>query len=188
MCTMPLPIVLATAVPKTNAATKLKKAAQTTARKGVRTRVETTVAMELAASCQPFENSNARVTKTTMNRRVKLVIGRSGAFQDDAFDDVGDVFALVDGGFDDFENLFPFDDLDGILLFVEELGNEGTAEAVTVVFLAADFHADLYGFLSRFHVAESNIYLRRWINPDTTQIYESSSYTCQAIDKSIRVR
>src|SRR6266481_9672173 len=67
-------MVLATAVPKMNAATKLKKAAHNTARKGVRTRVETTVAMELAASCQPFENSNTSVTKMTRRRSEKLVI------------------------------------------------------------------------------------------------------------------
>ena len=47
---MPLPIVLATAVPNPKAATKLKNAAQITALPGVSTRVETTVAMELAAS------------------------------------------------------------------------------------------------------------------------------------------
>src|SRR6266849_10076081 len=72
MWIMPLPMVLATAVPKTKAAMKFQKAAQTTARKGVRTRVETTVAMELAASCQPFENSKARVRKMTTRRREKL--------------------------------------------------------------------------------------------------------------------
>src|SRR5437870_13880698 len=71
---MPLPMVPATAVPKKNAATKFQKAAQATARKGVRTRVETTVAMELAASCQPFENSNARVREITKRRSEKLVI------------------------------------------------------------------------------------------------------------------
>jgi hypothetical protein len=41
--------------------------------------------------------------------------------QDYAFDDVGYVFALVDGGLYDFENFFPFDDLHGIFFFVEEL-------------------------------------------------------------------
>ena len=50
MSTVPLPIVCATPVPKTNAATKLKNAAQTTALPGDSTRVETTVAIELAAS------------------------------------------------------------------------------------------------------------------------------------------
>jgi hypothetical protein len=69
MWTMPLPMVLATAVPNKNAATKFQKAAQATARKGVSTRVETTVAMELAASCQPLENSNARVSPMTTKRR-----------------------------------------------------------------------------------------------------------------------
>src|SRR5467141_2248768 len=73
--TIPLPMVLATAVPKTKAAMKFQKAAHTTARKGVRTRVETTVAMELAASCQPFENSKVRVRKMTTRRREKLLTG-----------------------------------------------------------------------------------------------------------------
>jgi hypothetical protein len=48
--TTPLPTVFATLTPKPKAATKLKKAAHTTACSGVSTRVETTVAMELAAS------------------------------------------------------------------------------------------------------------------------------------------
>ncbi len=47
---IPEPTVLATAVPKPNAAAKLKKAAQSTALPGDSTRVETTVAIELAAS------------------------------------------------------------------------------------------------------------------------------------------
>ena len=50
MSIIPLPIVVATAVPKPNAATKLKNAAHTTAHPGESTRVETTVAIELAAS------------------------------------------------------------------------------------------------------------------------------------------
>lgn len=50
MSIMPFPRVFATAVPKMKSATKLKKAAHTTACLGVKTRVETTVAMEFAAS------------------------------------------------------------------------------------------------------------------------------------------
>src|SRR5579871_1184598 len=69
---MPLPMDLATAVPNTNAAMKFQNAAQATARNGVSTRVETTVAMEFAASCQPLENSKARVRIMTKMRRVKL--------------------------------------------------------------------------------------------------------------------
>jgi hypothetical protein len=47
---MPLPIVRATAVPPPNAAMKLKNAAQMTACPGERTRVDTIVAIEFAAS------------------------------------------------------------------------------------------------------------------------------------------
>ncbi len=49
-CTMPLPIVAATLRWNTKIATKLKKAANTTACPGLSTPVETTVAIELAAS------------------------------------------------------------------------------------------------------------------------------------------
>ena len=48
--TIPEPTVCATPVPKKNAAAKLKNAAQMTAFPGERTRVETTVAIEFAAS------------------------------------------------------------------------------------------------------------------------------------------
>src|SRR5580692_10347773 len=143
---MPLPIVAATAVPKTKAAMKFQKAAQATARRGVRTRVETTVAIELAASCQPLENSKARVRKMTTSRSEKLVIGKSSALDDDAFDYVGDVFAFIHGGFDDFEDFFPLDDLDGVFFFVEKLGDEGAADAVAFIFVAIDLDAMLEGF------------------------------------------
>src|SRR5438309_3513959 len=54
--TSPFPIVLATAVPNTKTAMKLNVAAQTTAADGDRTRVETTVAMEFAASWNPLRS------------------------------------------------------------------------------------------------------------------------------------
>src|SRR5580693_10372839 len=72
MWIMPLPMVPATAVPKTNAAMKFQNAAHATARNGDNTRVDTTVAIEFAASCQPLENSNASVRKTTTIRSEKL--------------------------------------------------------------------------------------------------------------------
>jgi hypothetical protein len=52
----------------------LKNAAQATAFWGDRTRVETTVAMELAASWKPFRKSNVRATRMMKPiRRVMLV-------------------------------------------------------------------------------------------------------------------
>src|SRR5438045_1999046 len=73
-CIIPEPIVLATFVPKTNAATKLKNAAQMTASFGESTRVETTVAMLLAASWNPLMKSNASAIRiVTMTRSVVFV-------------------------------------------------------------------------------------------------------------------
>src|SRR5580692_11203388 len=118
MCTIPLPKVFATAVPNTNAAIKFQNAAHTTARNGVSTRVDTTVAIELAASCQPLENSNARVKPTVSNKSWKLFTG-SGAFQNDALDNVRDVLAFVHRGFYHFKNFLPLDDLHRVFLFVE---------------------------------------------------------------------
>src|SRR6267378_2770324 len=65
-------------------------------------------------------------------------MGGSGALEDDAFDDVGDVFALVYGGFDDFEDFFPLDDLDGIFLFIEELGGGRNQDLDEIEGSAAD--------------------------------------------------
>src|SRR6202022_4175493 len=139
-------MVLATAVPKTNAATKFQNAAHATARKGVRTRVETTVAMEFAASCQPFENSNASVNMMTARRRLNGFTW-SGALQHYAFYHIGDIFALIDGGLDDFKNLFPFDDLNRIGFFIEELRDQCPAETITLILKAIDFDAVFESFI-----------------------------------------
>ena len=65
--TMPLPTVAATFRWNTKMATTLKKAAKATAWVGLRTPVDTTVAIELAASRKPFmkSNSSASTTSTT---------------------------------------------------------------------------------------------------------------------------
>src|SRR5574339_244551 len=72
MSTRPEPTVLATAVPKVKAATKLKNAAQITALPGVRTRVETTVAIELAASWNPLMKSKTSATRISATTATKL--------------------------------------------------------------------------------------------------------------------
>src|SRR3989338_4045733 len=64
--TVPFPIVEATLRLNTNRAAKLKKAAHITAKRGERTRVETIVATELAASWKPLMKSKARATTTTI--------------------------------------------------------------------------------------------------------------------------
>src|SRR5512139_1892190 len=101
--TMPLPTVEATLRWKTKIATKLKNAAKATAWWGLSTPVDTTVAMELAASCRPFMKSNASASATS-RARVPMPIsrpligrgaGESGIGQDDALGEVRDVLAAV---------------------------------------------------------------------------------------------
>src|SRR6266436_46992 len=84
-------------------------------------------------------------------------LAESGALEDDAFDDVGDVFALVDGGFDDLKDLFPLNDLDGIFFLVEELGDERATQAVAIVFVAVNFDAVLEGLLRFLEGANGEI-------------------------------
>ncbi|SDT93250.1 hypothetical protein SAMN04487931_10339 [Desulfobacula phenolica] len=80
--TTPFPIVLATPTPNPKAAIKLKNAAQATAVRGDKTRVETMVAMELAASFIPFKKSNIKATKIMITEKNKISIMDSSCIFD----------------------------------------------------------------------------------------------------------
>ena len=71
--TSPFPIVVATDTPAI-APMRLKPAAITTAWRGVRTRVETHVAIELAVSWKPlmYSNTNATMRTIRINSTIKL--------------------------------------------------------------------------------------------------------------------
>src|SRR3989338_8257657 len=106
--TMSLPIVAATAVPDI-APKALREAATTTACSGVRTLVETTVAIALGASVQPLTNSAASTSpSTTSSIGVNSI--RSRVLQHNAFDHVGHVLALVCGLLHEAIELAPLDD------------------------------------------------------------------------------
>jgi hypothetical protein len=75
--TMPVPSVRATCKPNTANAMKLKNAAHTTAVCGRSTRVETTVAIEFAASCRPFRKSNASAVPISAIRIGKAIVAAS---------------------------------------------------------------------------------------------------------------
>src|SRR5258705_66549 len=102
---IPLPTVVATLRWNTNTAITLKTAASSTAWWGFSTRVETTVAIEFAASWKPFMKSKASATSTSPITMLRLSweasIRPSRVFQDDAFDDVGDVLAAVGDGLEE---------------------------------------------------------------------------------------
>ncbi len=118
---MPAPTVLATAVPKPNAATKLKNAAQTTALPGrqhpgrddrgdrVGRVVEAVDVVEDEGDCNQRQDGEERG------------VHPSAVLDDDAFEQVGDVLAPVGGGLEEVEDLLPLDDGDRVALRVEQL-------------------------------------------------------------------
>ncbi len=77
--TIPVPTVWATWRPKNKNAMKLKNAAQITAYCGRSTRVETTVAIEFAASCRPFNTSKISATAISARRANKLSVASIGS-------------------------------------------------------------------------------------------------------------
>src|SRR5712691_5638515 len=93
--TMPVPTVCATCAPKIAKATKLKKAAHTTACCGRNTRVDTMVAIELAASCNPLRKSNASATMTSAIRTGKASATASMSMSDVLDHDAADLIAHV---------------------------------------------------------------------------------------------
>src|SRR5262245_47120956 len=144
MSTRPAPTVFATAVPNVNAAMKLKNAAHTTALPGVSTRVETTVAMELAASWKPLMKSKISATRISATTESRLTsIRRSGVLDDDAFEDVRDVFTPVGGSLQEVEDFLPLDDGDRIALLFEEPAHGLLVRPVRFVLQAVDFDGRL---------------------------------------------
>src|SRR5215217_349926 len=132
-----LPTVLATPVWNTNRAAKLKKAAQMTAMRGVSTRVETTVAIELAASWNPLVKSNtsaSRTMATTLSRT------RSGMLDDDRLHGVGDVLEVVEGLLQLLDDVLPHEHVAGRVLGVEvvEVGPGPAVQPVALVLQLVD--------------------------------------------------
>src|SRR5688572_28415301 len=113
---IPEPTVLATAVPKPNAARKLNAAAQTTACPGVRTRVATMVAIEFTASWKPLMKSKIKATAMSAIAAKRTVSIGLRVLVDDAFEEVAHVFAPVRGRLEKVENLLPLDDGNRIAL------------------------------------------------------------------------
>src|SRR5262245_51749985 len=131
---IPAPIVVATAVPNPNAATKLKNAAHATALPGESTRVDTTVAIELAASWKPLMKSkrSATATRTITERSVASSIALR-VLDHDAFDHDRDLLAAVDRVLEEVEDLLPLDDRDGVGLLAEQARDGGAVHGVGLV-------------------------------------------------------
>src|SRR6266849_9274715 len=164
---MPLPMVLATFTPPPKAAMKLKKAAQKTATRGESTRVETTVAMELAASWKPLMKSKisaSAMSPTTMANMSppKRTSSQLRVFEHDALDDVGNVLAAVGGGLHQVVDLLPLDDAQGIGPALEEGGDGPAVERVGGALQPLDLAAggeDLAGVLDLAHEPDRLLHL-----------------------------
>src|SRR4051812_4194401 len=150
---IPLPTVEATAAPNTRKATKLKNAAQATAQRGLIAPVETMVAMEFAASWNPFRKSKAIAT-TIRNTTTWNVMPISGVLEHDAFDDVGDVLAAVGHGLEIFVDLLQLDQLARIGLVVEQLRQARAQHLVRLGLEPVDLAAGLHDLLGVGHVVE----------------------------------
>src|SRR6266516_1821749 len=112
---VPLQIVDASFTPNPNAATKLKKAADRPAIRGDRTRVDTTVATELAASWKPFKkskNSATRITRMTIPTGTITVAIRAlylRVFENEVSNHLDHILTLVRNGLHQFVNLLKLD-------------------------------------------------------------------------------
>src|SRR5829696_2667355 len=127
-----LPTVLATPVWNTKKAAKLKKAAQMTAIFGVSTLVETTVAIELAASWKPLVKSNTKASATIAMTESRA---RSGMLDDDGLDRVGDMLEGVEGLLELLDDVLPDEHVAGRVLGVEvvEVGPGPAVQLVALV-------------------------------------------------------
>src|SRR5215216_1291627 len=132
-----LPTVLATWVWKTRNATKLKVAAQTTAARGVSTRVETTVAIELAASWKPLVKSNTSASRTMATIATSA---RSGMLDEDGLYGVGHVLEAVERLLQLLHDVLPDQHVAGGMLAGEvvEVGPRPAVEPVALVLELVD--------------------------------------------------
>src|SRR5438445_5862132 len=147
---MPLPTVAATFSWKMLIATTLKKAANTTACCGLSTPVETTVAIEFAASWKPFMKSNAIASTTSSATTQKALctelmgsVVRSRVLEDHALDQVGNVLAAVGDRLELLVDGLELDQLAHVGLFAKQLGHRRAHHPVGVGLELVDLFAGL---------------------------------------------
>src|SRR5438477_4641891 len=129
---MPLPTVVATAVPE-SAPTKFSTPAISTARPGESTRVATTVAMALAVSWKPLMKSNTRPRTRISNRSSSSPLKvRSGILQGDIAQDGGHGLGLIGRILEQLVQVVPAHRLDQLGYFSDavEQGRQGFGEQV----------------------------------------------------------
>ena len=112
--TIPLPMVIATAVPVA-APAKLHKAAILMAALGERVRVPITVAMALAASLKPLAIPKPIATAMTKISRAS----DSGMLQYDSFENISYIFSSIGSSLQVVVDFAPLDDVTRVLGIIE---------------------------------------------------------------------
>ena len=79
-------------------------------------------------------------------------------FQNDAFHNVGNILAYIDGFFNAFKYFLPFYQFDGIFFMFEEIDHRRSQDNVAFVLERVDFHACLHDHLGIFHVSHGMDY------------------------------
>jgi len=106
--------------------------------RGVRTRVETTVAMALAASWKPLIYSKTTATKITNSIKTKgSIYGQRadlGVFEGNLEDDLAGIAAVVDRALKEFVDVLQDHDLLGVDVTLVEIAQEAHHQAVGVAF------------------------------------------------------
>src|SRR4051812_11153837 len=142
---IPRPTAWATAMPPVNSAAKLKVAAQSTAARGLSTRVPTIVAMEFAESWKPLMKSNKKAIATIA---MTYPTTASGVLDGDAMHRVRDAHALVDRDLERLVHLFPADHLDRVGRPGKQRADRGVIDRVALLLELLDL-ARLRAHLAR---------------------------------------
>src|SRR4030095_4676529 len=69
--------------------------------------------------------------------------GMSGVLEYDAFDKIGDIFAAIEGVFEEFVNLLPLNDVNRVRALFEKPRHTLPEDGIPLVFEPIDFHTDL---------------------------------------------
>src|SRR4051812_38724888 len=98
----------------------------------------------------------SKISATAMVTMTMVATSISGVLEDHALDDVRDVLAAIRGTLEVLVDLFPLDDRDRVLLFLEQAGDRAPKDRVALVLEAVDVDADLerrLGILERAQAA-----------------------------------
>src|SRR3954451_1341309 len=153
MSIIPLPIVLATAVPTVKSAAKLNVAAQSTAVIGFRTRVPRSVAREFAESGKPLMKSKTNAMMTIAMTYPITRRAASRVLQGDALHHLRDAHAAIGRALERVVHLLPLQHLERIGVAGEEVTHCGMVDRVRLLLQLLDvrcFDADGLRLTNRF--------------------------------------